>query len=41
MDVKIYEYDAVIVGSGLAGLAAAKELTEAGKKQLLSQNFTH
>jgi len=23
-DVKIYEYDAVIVGSGLAGLAAAK-----------------
>ncbi len=31
-DVKIYEYDAVVVGSGLAGLAAAKELTEAGKK---------
>ncbi len=31
MDVKIYEYDAVVVGAGLAGLAAAKELTEAGK----------
>jgi len=31
-DVKIYEYDAVIVGAGLAGLAAARELREGGKK---------
>lgn len=32
MDVKIYEYDVVIVGAGLAGLAAARETTAAGKK---------
>jgi succinate dehydrogenase / fumarate reductase flavoprotein subunit len=32
MDVQIYQYDAVIVGAGLAGLAAAEELTTAGKK---------
>jgi len=31
-DVKIYEYDAVVVGAGLAGLAAAKELQENGKR---------
>ena len=30
--IDIYHYDAVIVGSGLAGLAAARELTRAGKK---------
>ncbi len=32
MDVKIFEYDVVIVGAGLAGLAAARETTVAGKK---------
>jgi succinate dehydrogenase / fumarate reductase flavoprotein subunit len=32
MDVQIYQYDAVVVGAGLAGLAAARELTAAGKK---------
>ena len=32
MDVKIYEYDVVVVGAGLAGLAAARETTAAGKK---------
>jgi len=32
MDVTIYKYDAVVVGAGLAGLAAAKELTEAGRE---------
>jgi len=31
MSVPIYQYDAVIVGAGLAGLAAAKELKSAGK----------
>ncbi len=31
-EVKIYQYDAVIVGAGLAGLAAARELTAAGRK---------
>ncbi|MBN2767631.1 MAG: FAD-binding protein [Campylobacterales bacterium] len=32
MDIKIYHYDVVIVGAGLAGLAAARETTAAGKK---------
>ena len=32
MNIKIYEYDVVVVGSGLAGLSAARELTLAGKK---------
>ena len=31
MSVPIYQYDAVIVGAGLAGLAAARELKSAGK----------
>ena len=31
MSVPIYQYDAVIVGAGLAGLAAARELESAGK----------
>ena len=40
-DVKIYEYDAVIVGAGLAGLAAAKELQKQENEQRSLQNFTH
>ena len=32
MDIKVYKYDVVIVGAGLAGLAAARETTAAGKK---------
>ena len=32
MSIPIYEYDAVVVGAGLAGLAAARELKKAGKK---------
>ena len=31
MSIPIYEYDAVVVGAGLAGLAAARELKKAGK----------
>jgi succinate dehydrogenase / fumarate reductase flavoprotein subunit len=32
MSIPIYTYDAVIVGSGLAGSAAARELKQAGKR---------
>jgi succinate dehydrogenase / fumarate reductase flavoprotein subunit len=32
MSVSIYTYDAVVVGAGLAGCAAARELQKAGKK---------
>ncbi|MCJ7765438.1 MAG: FAD-dependent oxidoreductase, partial [Thiovulaceae bacterium] len=32
MDITIHTYDAVVVGAGLAGNAAARELQKAGKK---------
>jgi len=32
MSIPIYTYDAIVVGSGLAGCAAARELQNAGKK---------
>ncbi len=32
MSIPIHTYDAIIVGAGLAGCAAARELTEAGKR---------
>ena len=32
---KILKYDVIIIGSGLAGLTAASELVDAGKKVLL------
>jgi succinate dehydrogenase / fumarate reductase flavoprotein subunit len=32
MSIPIYAYDAIVVGAGLAGLAAARELKVAGKK---------
>jgi len=35
MSIPIYTYDAVIVGAGLAGCAAARELKQAGKKVLV------
>jgi len=31
MSIQIHKYDVVIVGAGLAGLAAARELQRAGK----------
>jgi succinate dehydrogenase / fumarate reductase flavoprotein subunit len=31
MDIPIHQYDAVVVGAGLAGLAAAREIKKAGK----------
>ena len=35
MSIPIYTYDAVIVGAGLAGCAAARQLNKAGKKVLV------
>ena len=35
MSIPIYTYDAVVVGAGLAGCAAARELNKAGKKVLV------
>ncbi len=32
MSIPIYKYDAVIVGAGLAGCAAARQLQKVGKK---------
>ncbi len=35
MDIPIHQYDAVVVGAGLAGLAAAREIKKSGKKVAL------
>ena len=41
MSIPIYTYDAVIVGAGLAGCAAARELQKAGKKVAVVTNYIH
>ena len=40
MSIPIYTYDAIVVGAGLAGCAAARELQNAGKKVAVITKYT-